>query len=297
MPALVSTASATGKAPSATPPASLATLLASLTGPSVAAPDAPLLGARLDAGANHAYFLSRATNLLPGAVGGVQHLYGFDPASRALWRVSQAASGEAADADTTAFDLAAQAGKLVFSTQAGNLEGGPGLNLLDLETGTRQPLLTAAQSGGSDPGAENPALGAAARGLVFDAPDAQGQRQVFTAGLDAAGLYDLRQETPVAAATQTATACCAALSADGRYLAWQETGRDGRMQARVLDWASGATATLDWPQGAAAAQALRLALSADGAQLHWLAAPVAAEDAAPRHGADNPLFVPAGPLH
>ena len=101
------------------------------------------------------------------------------------------------------------------------------------------------QRGGSDPGAENPALGAAARGLVFDAPDAQGQRQVFTAGLDAAGLYDLYQETPLDAAA--ATACCAALSADGRYLAWQETGHDGRMQARVLELATDATARMTRP--------------------------------------------------
>lgn len=291
----VSTASTTDKAPSATSPVSLAALLASVTGPSGTAPDAPLLGARLDSGTHHAYFLSRATNLLPGAVDGVQHLYGFDPASRALWRVSQAPSGEAADADTMAFDLAAQAGKLVFSTRASNLEGGPGLYLVDLETGTRRPLLTALQHGGSDPGADNPVLGTTGQGLAFDAPDAAGRLQVFTAGLGESGLHDLRQETPIDG--QSIEACCAALSGDGRYLAWQEVGHDGRVLARVLDLASDKSVTIDWPQEAATGQVLRLALSENGAQLYWLALPDTAENAAPLHGVANPLFVPTQRLH
>lgn len=258
-------------------------------------PNAALHGMRQDTSGRGFYFLSRATNLLPGTYGGVQHLYGFDPNSRTLWRLSETPSGEPANGDITAFSLAAEADKLVFRTHATNLEGGPGLYLIDLKTGARQPLLTALQHGGRDPGADNPALGTTGLGLVFDAPDAHGGIQVFTAGLDGSGLYDLRQETPING--QSTEACCAALSADGRYMAWQEIGHDDRMLARVLNLATDATATLDWPQGDAAAQGLRLALSADGAQLRWLAMPDSAQDAAPLYVVDNPLFVAAGPLH
>lgn len=280
--------------PAPASPAALGSAPATFTGYDGTPPNAAMHGVRPDATGRGAYFLSRATNLVPGVSNGAHHLFHFDASTGQIKNLGASTSGTPGDGDITAFDVALQAGKLVFRTKATNLESGPGLYLLDLETGTRRPLLTALQHGGSDPGAENPVLGTSARALAFDAPDAQGQRQVFTAGLDASGLYDLRQETPLDAAV--ATACCVALSADGRYLAWQETGHDGRMQARVLELATDATATLDWPQGDAA-QALRLALSADGAQLHWLAAPVAAEDAAPLHGADNPLFVPTQRLH
>lgn len=273
----------------------LSAALAQLTGTDGAAPDASVHSARFDAVSNMAFFLSRATNLLPGAYGGVQHLYGFDPASRELWRLSQAPSGEAANADTTAFSLAGEAGKLVFRTRASNLEGGPGLHLLDINTGARKPLLTALQNGASDPGADNPVLSATAGALAFDAPDVYGHQQVFTASLDNTGLYDQQKETPLDA--DTATACCAALSADGRYLAWQETGHNGRTWARVLNLATDVSATLNWPQAAVPDQKLRLALSADGAQLRWLAASEAAQDAVPLYDAANPLFVSKERLH
>ena len=284
-------ASSTSQIPSAPP----ATAITNLVGHDGAPPNAVLHSVRLEASGRGTYFLSRATNLVPGVNNGAQHLFHFDAATGQIKNLAASTSGAPGDGDITAFDVALQAGKLVFRTKATNLESGPGLYLLDLETGTRRPLLTALQHGGSDPGADNPVLGTTGQGLAFDAPDAAGRLQVFTAGLGESGLHDLRQETPIDG--QSIEACCAALSGDGRYLAWQEVGHDDRVLARVLDLASDKSVTIDWPQEAATGQVLRLALSENGALLHWLAVPDTAENAAPLHGVANPLFVPTERLH
>ena len=277
------------------PASPVAPALANLKGYEGTPLNAALNSVRPDASGRGAYFLSRATNLVPGANNGAHHLFHFDAATGQIKNLGASTSGTPGDGDITAFDVALQAGKLVFRTKATNLESGPGLYLLDLETGTRRPLLTALQHGGSDPGADNPVLGTTGQGLAFDAPDAAGRLQVFTAGLGESGLHDLRQETPIDG--QSIEACCAALSGDGRYLAWQEVGHDGRVLARVLDLASDKSVTIDWPKEAATGQVLRLALSENGALLHWLAMPDTVENAAPLHGVANPLFVPTQRLH
>ncbi len=269
-------------------------------------PNAPFTEPQLTADAQRALFLSRATNLVRGVQNGARHLYSVDLATGLIRRLSETAWGEPADGDTVDYDFATEAGKLVFRTQASNLENGPGLYLVDLETGLREALVTGLWFDKTDPQAERPALDAQAGLLAWDQVDASGQRQIHTLELASRAT---RQETPLDAFTQDA--CCVRISSDGRYLAWQERGQDGEVWLRVIDDATGRHATVEWPEGVDTdAQSVRIGFADEGRSLHWLSrgeetvgaeaetgAQAAETPDAPLHIEANPVFAPATSLH
>ena len=144
--------------PAQASPVALGAAFANFTGYDGTPPNAAMHGVRPDATGRGAYFLSRATNLVPGVNNGAHHLFHFDAATSQIKNLGASTSGAPGDGDITAFDVALQAGKLVFRTKATNLESGPGLYLVDLHTGQREPLATSGRGEKHDPEAERPAI-------------------------------------------------------------------------------------------------------------------------------------------
>jgi hypothetical protein len=248
---------------------------------------------RFDVTGNRVLFLSRATNLVPGEQNAAQQLYQVDLDSGLIRRLSETVSGQPANGDISQLELAAEAGKVVFRSEASNLESGPGLYLQDLETGLRELLVSSIGSSPTDPQAERPAIDANASLLAYDRPDRNGQSQIQT--LELATRAE-RQETPLDAAT--VSACCARISSDGRYLAWRETDIDGRIRLRLLDEATGKDALIDWPATVTPdSEIVRLDFRNGGRELWWIALEQGAEGVEALYKAPNPVFVAPASLH
>lgn len=265
--------------------------LANLTGYDGTQPNAALNSVRPDASGHGAYFLSRATNLAPGVNNGAHHLFHFDTATGQLRNLGASTSGTPGDGDITAFDVALQAGKLVFRTKATNLESGPGLYLVDLHTGQREPLVTSGRGEKLDPEAERPAINAQGTWVAWDQPGAEGAWRVL--GLD---LADRSGQPPTLLNETAQVACCVRFDAEGRYLAWREAATDGRVVVSVLDYATGRHATVEWPAGVVPdPDTLRVEFAQGGRTLQWVRIggvlqSEGAEAGSLLHQVNNPLF-------
>lgn len=268
-------------------------LLANLTGYDGTSPNAATHGVRPDATGRGAYFLSRATNLVPGINNGAHHLFHFDASTGQIKNLGASTSGAPGDGDITAFDVALQAGKLVFRTKATNLESGPGLYLVDLHTGQREPLVTSGRGEKHDPEAERPAINAQGTWVAWDQPGAEGAWRVL--GLEVA---DRSGQPPTLLNETTRVACCVRFDAEGRYLVWREAATDGRVVVSVLDYATGRHATVEWPAGVAPApDTLRVEFAQGGRTLQWVRIGdvlqgEGAEAGNLLHQVNNPLFTP-----
>ncbi len=279
---------------SAVPPSTgVPPLLANLTGYDGSPPNAAVQSERRDATGQGAYFLSRATNLVPGINNGAHHLFHFDASTGQIKNLGASTSGAPGDGDITAFDVALQAGKLVFRTKATNLESGPGLYLVDLHTGQREPLVTSGRGEKHDPEAERPAINAQGTWVAWDQPGAEGAWRVL--GLEVAD----RSGQPPTLLNETAqVACCVRFDAEGRYLAWREAATDGRVVVSVLDYATGRHATVEWPAGVVPdPDTLRVEFAQGGRTLQWVRIGdvlqgEGAEAGNLLHQVNNPLFTP-----
>lgn len=207
--------------------------------------------------------------------------------------LSETIGNEPANGDISQLELATEAGKVVFRSEATNLDGGPGLYLQDLETGLREVLVSATGSQPTDPQPERPAIDANASLFAYDRPDLGGQSQVHT--LEFATRAD-RQETPLDAAT--VSACCTRISSDGRYLAWRETDVDGRISLRLLDDATNRYARLDWPESVDPENAeIRIEFRDGGRELWWIPTVQGADWVDALYKVPNPVFVAPASLH
>ncbi|NEV64264.1 DUF4214 domain-containing protein [Thiorhodococcus minor] len=241
---------------------------------------------RLDTHGHRLLFLSRATDLVAGEQNGAQHLYSLDLDTGMISRLSEVAGGEPADGDVSQLELASEAAKVVFRSEARNLEDGPGLYLQDIDTGLRESLVTSgfAQIPSE---AERPAIDARANLIGFDRPDLDGKRQIHLLEL-ATGTE--RQETPLDALT--VSACCARISDDGRYLAWRETDIDGAVSLRVRDTVTETDALIDWPEAITNdTDDMRLEFRGGGRELWWISTELGLELEETRYKAPNPVFV------
>ncbi|NUN60104.1 MAG: DUF1566 domain-containing protein [Burkholderiaceae bacterium] len=279
---------------SALPPSTgVPPLLANLTGYDVTSPNAAMHGVRPDTTGRGAYFLSRATNLVPGINNGAHHLFHFDASTGQIKNLGASTSGAPGDGDITAFDVALQAGKLVFRTKATNLESGPGLYLVDLHTGQREPLVTSGRGEKHDPEAERPAINAQGTWVAWDQPGVEGAWRVL--GLD---LADRSGQPPTLLNETAQVACCVRFDAEGRYLAWREAATDGRVVVSVLDYATGRHATVEWPAGVVLApDTLRVEFAQGGRTLQWVRIGdvlqgEGVEAGSLLHQVNNPLFTP-----
>jgi hypothetical protein len=258
-----------------------------------AAPNAETHSPRFDETGSRVLFLSHATNLVSGEQNAAQQLYQVDLDNGLIRRLSETATGEPANGDISQLELAAEAGKVVFRSEASNLDGGPGLYLQDLATGLREVLVSSTGSTPTDHQAERPAIDANASLLAYDRPDRDGQSQVHS--LELATRAD-RQETPLDAAT--VSACCARISGDGRYLAWRETDVDGRIRLRLLDEATNTEARVDWPESVDPDNAaIRLEFREGGRELWWVPVEQGAGLPEVLYRALNPVFVAPADLH
>jgi len=241
---------------------------------------------------NRVLFLSHATNLVPGEQNAAQQLYQVDLDSGLIRRLSETVDGEPANGDISQLELATEVGKVVFRSEASNLDGEAALYLQDLATGLRE-VLVASESQLTDPQAERPAIDANASLLAYDRPDRDGQSQIQT--LELATRAE-RQETPLDALT--VAACCARISSDGRYLAWRETDVDGVVKLRLRDDATGKNALIDWPEMVAPdAATVRLEFRNGGRELWWIPLEQEADDVEALYRAPNPVFVAPELLH
>ncbi|HOB02292.1 MAG TPA: hypothetical protein PKJ50_12105 [Casimicrobium huifangae] len=277
--------------PAQASPVALGAAFANFTGYDGTPPNAAMHGVRPDATGRGAYFLSRATNLVPGVNNGAHHLFHFDAATSQIKNLGASTSGAPGDGDITAFDVALQAGKLVFRTKATNLESGPGLYLVDLHTGQREPLATSGRGEKHDPEAERPAINAQGTWVAWDQPGAEGAWRVL--GLD---LADRSGHPPTLLNETAQVACCVRFDAEGRYLAWREAATDGRVVVSVLDYATGRHATVEWPAGVVPdPDTLRVEFAQGGRTLQWVRIGSVlqgegAEAGSLLHQVSNPLF-------
>jgi hypothetical protein len=248
---------------------------------------------RFDVDGNRVLFLSHATNLVSGEQNAAQQLYQVDLDSGLIRRLSETVDGEPANGDISQLELAAEAGKVVFRSDASNLDSGPGLYLQDLETGLREVLVSSTGLPLTDSQAERPAIDASASLLAYDRPDRYGHSQIQTLEL---ATRVQRQETPLN--TATVSACCARISSDGRYLAWRETDTDGVVKLRLRDDATGKDALIDWPEMVAPDVAtVRLEFRDGGRELWWIPLEQEADDVEALYKAPNPVFVAPASLH
>lgn len=242
---------------------------------------------RFDVTGNRVLFLSRATNLVPGEQNAAQQLYQVDLDTGLIRRLSETLDGKPANGDISQLELAADAGKVVFRSEAHNLESGPGLYLQDLETGLREGLVLAREEQPTDFQAQRPAIDINASLLAYDRPDLDGQRQVHT--LDLATRLE-RQETPLDGSTFSA--CCARISSDGRYLAWRETDIDGRIKLRLLDEATGKDTLIDWPHGVSTdLESVQVEFREAGREIWWTPVDLIPGKQELLHKRLNPVFV------
>ncbi len=253
--------------------------LAATNNPEPALPDSAAPAP--DAANDRVLFLSRANNLVAGPQNGALQLYVAELESGQIRRLTETTAGQPADGDTGAFAVGGD--WVLFQTAAENLEGGPGLYRQNLRHGWREVAVHGPAVGQADPLAQRPALDAAGELLAFDRPDSTGKSRVYTT--TPGTPYPLRQS----ADDPETAACCAALSANGRYLAWQETGGDSRPYLLISDLAHGARVQLPWPQDLDPSGPVTLEFSPDSRQLRLRPIATDGRIAPPLHVSSNPL--------
>ncbi len=194
---------------------------------------------RLEDAGQRIIFVSSARNLVGPDTYGFSQLYLYDPMIRTLTLLSADLDGSPGSNDS---DQPALGGDwLFFRTDAHNLgPDGPGLYRQHLADGWRQ-LVGLDDWGIPDPLASHPAVDARGKTLIYQRPDERGSGQIYLS--DTSNAVRLSDSVQRPAPSH----CCAAISADGAFVAYRQTAADGSMQLRVTDIDCAVEASLPWP--------------------------------------------------
>jgi Tol biopolymer transport system component len=129
----------------------------------------------LSANGRYVAFTSSATTLVPDDTNGRYDVFLRDRRAGETHRISQATSGEQADADSNAPAISGNGRMVAFQSDAGNLApdpvGGSALFVRDWRVGTTR-MIPASQYVGYPEGNGFPALSADGRRIAFAANDA-----------------------------------------------------------------------------------------------------------------------------
>jgi uncharacterized repeat protein (TIGR01451 family) len=184
----------------------------------------------LSADGRHLAFTTFATNLVPGATNGTQHVYVKDLQTGSVVRASTAADGALANGLSTAVSASGDGRYVSFASSATNLVGGDTNGVGDIFV---KDLLTGAvvrASTGSDGGEANnysaePAMSADGRWVAFRSGASNlvagdtGAADIFVKDLQTGAI--VRASTNGSGAQADGSSALPSLSADGRFVAFQ----------------------------------------------------------------------------
>ncbi len=230
---------------------------------------------RLDGTGRHVLYLSSADDLVAGPSNRFTQLYHADLLLETTTRLTETPTGRPGRGDTTQPLLAGE--WAIYRTEAPDLAPeGPGLYRQHLDETHRQAV-GLDPWGLPDPRARHPATDAAGAQIAYQRPDADNREQIhLNDGLTVERLGS--DEDPVFGWIEQSYA---ALSPDGRYLAYRAEGTSGPARLHLLDREHGEAIELPWPDDATL-QAQPPRFSSDGAELWWIA---------PEQGPDLPEVV------
>ncbi len=219
---------------------------------------------RLDGTGRHVLYLSSADDLVAGPSNRYTQLYHADLLLATTTRLTETLTGRPGRGDTTQPLLAGE--WAIYRTEAPDLAPeGPGIYRQHLDE-TRRQAVGLDPWGLPDPRARHPAADAAGAQIAYQRPDADDREQIhLNDGLTVERLVS--DEDPVFGWLEHGYA---ALSPDGRYLAYRAQGSAGRVRLHLLDREHAETVILQWPEDPTL-QDLPPRFSADGAELWWIA--------------------------
>ncbi len=230
---------------------------------------------RLDGSGRHVLYLSSADDLVAGPSNRFTQLYHADLLLETTTRLTETSTGRPGRGDTAQPLLAGE--WAIYRTEAADLAPeGPGLYRQHLSEAHRQAVGLDLW-GLPDPRARYPAADATGAQIAYQRPDVHEREQIhLNDGLTVERLGS--DEDPVLGWLEHGYA---ALSPDGRYLAYRAQGTTGPARLHLLDRDYAETVSLPWPADPSL-QAQPPRFSADGAELWWIA---------PEQGGDLPEVV------
>lgn len=249
------------------------------------AADGPSHSPRLDGEGRFLVFLSAARNLIEQPGNEFTQLYHHDLIMGATLRLSQTDRGIPASGD---MDQPLLAGDwVIYRGQAFDLSpAGPGIYRQNLIDGRRQPV-GFDDRGRLDPLASRPAADGVGEEIAYQRPDSDKREQIYLNDTQQVQRLSL-QEDPILGLLDH---CCAALSNEGRYLAYRELDKQDGLWLHLLDRDLNRFARQPWPT----AEALREQpprFSHDGSELWWIAPEQGPGLPELMHRMANPFFMP-----
>ncbi|MCB1777721.1 MAG: hypothetical protein KDI50_09820, partial [Candidatus Competibacteraceae bacterium] len=140
------------------------------------------------------------------------------------------------------------------------------------------------EGGSPDPQASRPAADAAGDQIAYQRPDADARQQIYLNDLLRVERLSLVND-PLLGVLEH---CCAALSADGRYLAYREQGAEGPAWLHLHDRDRARDVRLAWPEDAALAEQAPVFRNEDR-ELWWINPEQGPGQAEVLHRLNNPL--------
>jgi hypothetical protein len=246
------------------------------------AADGPSHRPRLDGDGRHLLYLSTAHDLVAGPSNNHPQLYHHD-----LWFATTTCLTRTADGHpgAGASDQSLLAGPwAIYRTAAPDLAPeGPGLYRQHLYDGRRQAV-GLDDSGVPDSRASHPAADGAGDQIAYQRPDADARQHSYLNDLLRVERLSLADDPLLGALDH----CCAALSADGRYLAYREQGSEGPAWLHLRDRDRNRDIRLPWPEDEALADDAPV-FHKTNRELWWIAPEQGPNLPEVRHRLENPL--------
>lgn len=206
------------------------------------AADGPSHSPRLSGNGQQVVYISIATDLVAGVSNEYAQLYHHDPVFGTTTRLTETTSGQPGAGDSGQVILAED--WVIYHTEATNLDpSGPGIYRQHLHDGQRQ-VVGLDEWSVPDPRASHPAADDHGEQIVYQRPDGMDRQQIYLNDLLLVERLSLHGDSAFGLLDH----CCAALSADGRFLAYREQGTQGPAWLHVLDRDTDRFARLPWPE-------------------------------------------------
>lgn len=206
------------------------------------AADGPSHSPRLSGNSQQVVYISIATDLVAGVSNEYAQLYHHDPVFGTTTRLTETTGGQPGAGDSGQVILAED--WVIYRTEAANLDpSGPGIYRQHLHDGQRQAV-GLDDWGVPDPQASHPAADDHGEQIAYQRPDGMDRQQIYLNDLLLVERLSLHGDPAFGLLDH----CCAALSTDGRFLAYREQGTQGPAWLHVLDRDTDRFVRLPWPE-------------------------------------------------